>query len=54
VYVQGQELPARAEIAPLTEAQALERMLFAYQGMPRSLAERRLAGVAVVAVHLNS
>lgn len=32
VYVQGQELPVRAEIEPLAEAQALERMLFVYQG----------------------
>jgi hypothetical protein len=54
VQVQGQELPARAEVVPLTQAEAIERMLFVYKGMPRSMAERQAGTLAVVKVSLIS
>jgi hypothetical protein len=54
VQVQGQELPARAEVVPLTQAEAIERMLFVYKGMPRSMAERQAETLAVVKVSLIS
>lgn len=52
--VQGQEWPARAEIVPLTQAEAVERMLFVYKGMPRAMAERQAGPLIVVKVTLLS
>lgn len=52
--VQGQEWPARAEIVPLTQAEAVERMLFVYKGMPRAMAERQAGPLVVVKITLLS